>query len=38
LTFDGRVCTGTSRPCPALIQLLDWRAAQGYALMTVPPL
>jgi len=38
MTFDGRLCTGTSRPCPALIQLLDWRAAEGYALMTVPPL
>ncbi|PYP55814.1 MAG: hypothetical protein DMD40_12665 [Gemmatimonadetes bacterium] len=38
LTFDGRLCTGTSRPCLALIQLLDWRAAQSYALMTVPPL
>jgi hypothetical protein len=37
LTFDGRLCTGTSRPCPALIQLLDWRAAQNYAVMSVPP-
>jgi hypothetical protein len=36
MTFDGRRCTGGSRPCPALIQLLDWRAAQGYAKMTVP--
>ncbi len=37
MTFDGRLCTGTSRPCPALIQLLDWRATQNYAVMTVPP-
>jgi hypothetical protein len=37
MTFDGRLCTGTSRPCPALIQLLDWRAAQNYAVMSVPP-
>ena len=36
MTFDGRMCTGGQRPCPALIQLLDWRAAQGYARMTVP--
>lgn len=36
MTFDGRRCTGGSRPCPALIQLLDWRAAQAYADMTVP--
>jgi hypothetical protein len=37
MTFDGRTGTGTSRPCPALIQLLDWRAAQNYANMSVPP-
>lgn len=37
MTFDGRRCSGTSRPCPALIQLLDWRAAQNYAVMTVAP-
>jgi hypothetical protein len=36
MTFDGRLCTGTGRPCPALIQLLDWRAAQNYADMSVP--
>ena len=35
MTFDGRMCSGTSRPCPALIQLLDWRSAQGYAKLTV---
>ncbi|MGH7529267.1 MAG: hypothetical protein ACREMN_02700 [Gemmatimonadales bacterium] len=37
ITFDGRRCTGSSRACPALIQLLDWRAAQGYAELSVPP-
>jgi len=37
VTFDGRRCTGRDQPCPALIQLLDWRAAEGYALLTVPP-
>ncbi len=36
MTFDGRLCTGTSRPCPALIQLLDWHAAQNYAQLSVP--
>ena len=37
MTFDGRHCTGTTRACPARIQLLDWRAAQNYADMSVPP-
>ena len=36
ITFDGRLCTGGNRPCPALIQLLDWRVAQNYADMSVP--
>src|SRR5688572_9197869 len=36
MTFDGRPCTGTTRACPVLIQLLDWHAAQNYADMTVP--
>jgi hypothetical protein len=36
MTFDGRTCTGTTRACPALIQLLDWHAAQNYADMSVP--
>jgi hypothetical protein len=36
MTFDGRTCTGTSRPCVARVQLLDWNAAQGYAKLSVP--
>jgi hypothetical protein len=30
VTFGGRMCTGRPRPCPALVQLVDWRAAEGY--------
>ncbi len=37
MTFDGKLRAGTSRPCPALIQLVDWRAGRKYADMSVPP-
>jgi len=36
MTFDGKLCAGTTRPCPARIQLVDWSAGRKYADMTVP--
>lgn len=30
MTFDGKLCSGTDRPCPRLIQILDWKAARQY--------
>ncbi len=36
MTFDGKVCTGTQRPCPALIQLVDWHDGRKYVDMSVP--
>jgi len=30
VTFDGRLCTGLPRPCPSLVQLVDWRDGQSY--------
>lgn len=30
VTFDGRLCTGLPRPCPALVQLVDWRDGRAY--------
>jgi hypothetical protein len=35
MTFDGKVCYGTTRPCPALIQLVDWGAGGKYVDMSV---
>jgi hypothetical protein len=37
-TFDGKRCENTlhPRPCPSLIQLVDWRNGRQYADMTVP--
>lgn len=37
-TFDGKRCENTQhpRPCPSLIQLVDWSAGRKYADMTVP--
>ena len=37
MTFDGKPCVNTNRPCPALIQLVDWSAGKQYADMSVPP-
>ena len=36
MTFDGEPCAGTTRPCPARIQLVDWSAGRQYADTTVP--
>ena len=37
-TFDGKRCENTlhPRPCPSLIQLVDWRDGRQYADMSVP--
>jgi hypothetical protein len=37
-TFDGKRCENTPqpRPCPSLIQLVDWRDGRKYADMSVP--
>jgi hypothetical protein len=35
MTFDGRMCSGTERPCTALVQLVDWPTAESYARLTV---
>ena len=37
-TFDGKRCENTlhPRPCPSLIQLVDWRAGRKYVDMSVP--
>jgi len=37
-TFDGKRCENTlhPRPCPSLIQLVDWQGGKQYADMSVP--
>ncbi len=37
-TFDGKRCENTlhPRPCPSLIQVVDWRDGRQYADTTVP--